>query len=42
MDTYEEVIDEFSDDTPTAMMEDCDHKNLDNIKNNLNEVKILV
>ena len=39
MDTYEEVIDECSDDSPTDMMKDFVNKNLDDTnKNNLNEV----
>ena len=39
MDTYEEVIDECSHNTPIAMMEDGVNKNLyDTNKNYLNEV----
>ena len=39
LDTYEEVIYECSNDTPTDMMEDCVNKNLDDTnKNYFNEV----
>ena len=43
MDTYDEVIYECSDDTPTAMMEDCVNNNLDDTNTNyLNEVNEII
>ena len=38
MDAYEEVIEEWPDDTSPDMMEDCVNNNLDDLKNDLNEV----